>query len=167
MFFVKHPEVIKLGEIVATSAFDVTGEGWQPVSFDDFGKRVVIGAGTYYGTKALGKAFSKNNPSPSYNNANAIGTTRDNLLNSVDNPNLKSAVNELYRPGASIGSGSTADALTYEKTTGILLSRTGHATKALGYRTNLIKLLNSGSLSVSDKEIAIKILKDLQDALSK
>jgi hypothetical protein len=30
---------------------------------------MIVGAGTYFGTKALGEAFSKKNPSPSYNNA--------------------------------------------------------------------------------------------------
>ncbi|MBW8333124.1 MAG: FG-GAP-like repeat-containing protein [Prolixibacteraceae bacterium] len=69
MFVLKHPELVKLGEIAVTSGIDITGEGWQPVEFDDFSKRMIVGAGTYYGTKALGEAFSKKNPSPSYNNA--------------------------------------------------------------------------------------------------
>ncbi len=43
--------MVKLGEIAVTSGIDITGEGWQPVGFDDFGKCVLIGAGTYLGTK--------------------------------------------------------------------------------------------------------------------
>ena len=43
---------------------------------------------------------------------------RDSLLNSVSNGKLKNFVNMLYRPGAQIGSGSTADAIRYELQTG-------------------------------------------------
>ena len=97
----------------------------------------------------------------------SLGTARDNLLLSVEDPKLKSIINELYRPGAKIGSGSTGDVLIYEKLSGDLLSKTGHATKAFGYRVALQKMLNSNTLSNSDREIVIRLLKDLQNALSK
>jgi len=70
MFMAKSSSLVTLGEIGLTSAVDITGEGWQPVSFNDFGKRVVIGVGTYYGTKAISKAFSNKNTKVSYNNGN-------------------------------------------------------------------------------------------------
>ena len=35
MFVLKHPELVKLGEVAVTSGIDVTGEGWQPVGIDN------------------------------------------------------------------------------------------------------------------------------------
>ncbi len=39
---VKNRKLITLGEMAVTSAIDITGEGWQPVGFDDFTKRFTI-----------------------------------------------------------------------------------------------------------------------------
>jgi len=78
MFMFKHPQLVTLGEITVTSGIDFTGEGWQPVGFDDFFKRVVVGAGTYYGTKALGKAFSKKAPSVEHKVNNTINDIKKN-----------------------------------------------------------------------------------------
>ena len=62
-FLYKNKNLVKLGEIGLTSGVDITGEGWQPVALDDFGKRVAIGAGTHYGTKLVTKAFKGKTPS--------------------------------------------------------------------------------------------------------
>ena len=171
MFVLKHPELIKIGEVIITSGIDVTGEGWQPVGFDDFGKRVIVGAGTYYGTKALGEVFGKNNHSSKYNSvleeSNALGTARDNLLNSAENPKLKNIVNDLHRPGAQIGSGSSMDAFRFEQLTGGTVRGKSHFQKLIDYRTALQRLwANKATLSVSDQQIVKSLLNDIQNALS-
>ena len=56
----------------------------------------------------------------------ALMTRRAALLGQVTNPKLKGIINELYRIGAKIGNGGTADAVRYEQATGILLSKEGH-----------------------------------------
>lgn len=50
-----------------------------------------------------------------------MGTARDNLLNVVENPKLRNIVNDLYRPGAKVGSGSSMDVFRLEQLTGVLL----------------------------------------------
>lgn len=57
-FVIKNPELMALGHTVVTSGADFTGEGWQPVSFDDFANRAVVSALTYYGSKELIKVGS-------------------------------------------------------------------------------------------------------------
>ena len=63
-----------------------------------------------------------------------LGTARDNLLNTVTNPKLRNIINDLYRPGAKVGSGSTAD---YVRTIGDSV----HITKARNYVNGLRDLL--------------------------
>ena len=52
--------ILKVGEIVATSAIDITGEGWQNVSFSDFGQRVAVGLATMAATDQISKLQAKN-----------------------------------------------------------------------------------------------------------
>ncbi len=168
MFMVNNAKYVKAGEILLTSGVDITGEGWQGVSFSQFGQRAVTGLATMAATDLISKQFKKQ-PDVSIEQKvdNAVGTARDNILNSdISDPKLNNIANELYRPNAKIGSGSTADVLRYEKLTGELLSKTGHQTKALIYRNTLQKMINSGTLSPSDHELAKRLLIDLQDALS-
>lgn len=168
MFMVNNAKLVKTGEVLLTSAVDVTGEGWQGVSFTQFGQRAVTGIATMAATDFISNQFKKT-PDLSIEQKvdHSIGTARDNILNSdISDPKLKNIANELYRPNAKIGSGSTADVLRYEKLTGELLSKTGHQTKALIYRNTLQKMINSGALSPSDYELAKRLLIDLQDALS-
>nr|NQU91949.1 RHS repeat-associated core domain-containing protein [Bacteroidota bacterium] len=65
MFMASNSGWITAGEIAVTSGIDITGEGWQPVSGNDFGKRVVIGGATWGASKLLGKAFKGKNSSMS------------------------------------------------------------------------------------------------------
>ena len=59
MFMVKNAKLVKAGEIVATSAIDITGEGWQDVSFNQFGQRAVTGIATMYASDYISKQFKK------------------------------------------------------------------------------------------------------------
>ncbi len=55
---VKNTKLITLGEMVATSAVDITGEGWQKVGMDDFTKRFGIGL-TIYGINDIVGDYTK------------------------------------------------------------------------------------------------------------
>jgi hypothetical protein len=94
-----------------------------------------------------------------------LGTARDNLLNAAQNPKLRDAINNLYRPGAKVGSGSSMDAYRFEQATGQLLSPTGHGQKLFDRRTQLQKLLHDPNLSPSDRQITKDLLIDIQNAL--
>lgn len=84
---------------------------------------------------------------------------RASLLTKITNPKLKTILKELYREGAKIGNGSTADALKYEIATGQALSKTGHAQKAYDYRRALINLWhNKGQLNAVEKRVVKELL---------
>ena len=56
-----------------------------------------------------------------------LGTNmRESLINSVDDPTLKKAIGEVYRPGSIVGDGGTADIIRFEQETGILLTQLSH-----------------------------------------
>ena len=55
---VKNSKLIYAGEIITTSAVDITGEGWQPVNMDDFSQRVAIGL-TIYGINDVVGDYTK------------------------------------------------------------------------------------------------------------
>lgn len=48
----------------------------------------------------------------------ASQTAREALLNAAKDTKLRNLISDLYRKGAKIGSGSTADAIRYERSTG-------------------------------------------------
>ena len=94
-------------------------------------------------------------------------TARDNLLSAVQNSKLRNIVNDLYRPGAKIGSGSSMDAFRLEQLTGGTVGGKTHAIKLLNYRTALQRVWgNRANLSASDRQITKQLLEDIQDALS-
>jgi len=68
------------------------------------------------------------------------------------NLRLKNFLSEYYRPNASIGNGSSADALIYEATTGHMLSPTGHYQKVQGAKAFFTKLLNSSPAVLTEFE---------------
>jgi hypothetical protein len=87
-----------------------------------------------------------------------LGTARDNLLHAAQNPRLRDAINNLYRPGSKLGSGSSMDALRIEGS---------HLEKVLGRRTQLQRIVNEETLNATERKIARDLLIDIQDALSK
>jgi len=90
---------------------------------------------------------------------------RDQLLDSVSNDKLKSCINEMYRPGASIGDGGLADAIRYELTTGQLVGGKSHITKGLERVRNLENIIAKQNLSNADLKIATDLLNDLKEVL--
>jgi len=96
-----------------------------------------------------------------------LPTPRDSFLNNATNPKLKNAINQLYRPGARTGSGSTADALRYELRTGGLVGGRSHVQKAKGFARNIERIIKRENLNIKDYQIADYILNDLRDALGR
>ncbi len=95
----------------------------------------------------------------------------DSLRASMEKPNvqdenLSNIIDDLYRPNAKIGSGSTADAVRYEIATGEKVGGRGHIEKAETYSKALQDWLNKNpQASTSDKAAAENVLKDMQNAL--
>jgi len=98
---------------------------------------------------------------------NLLPSPRSSLLNEASDPRLRNAIGNLYRQNAKIGSGSSMDAVRFEKATGQLLSPTGHVQKLLDRRAQLTRLLSDKSLSASDRAVVKRLLIDIQDALSR
>jgi RHS repeat-associated protein len=95
-----------------------------------------------------------------------LDTPRNTLLNSAKDSRLRDAIENLYKPNAKVGSGSSMDALRYEEETGELLSKSGHKQKLIERRTQLTDVLHDENVSQSDKNIAKDLLIDIQNALS-
>ena len=92
-----------------------------------------------------------------------VGSMRESLLRTVQNPKLRNAVNELYRSGASIGDGGTAAALRHEFSSGQALR---HLPKAQERIRNLENIIRQQNLSSSEDAIARKLLRDLHSAVN-
>ena len=106
--------------------------------------------GVYAGTVAFG----------------SIGNARMNALQTASNPRLVNMIDQLYRPTAKVGSGSTADAIRHEMRTGELLSKSGHFLKGMQSRTALLRIFRGQPLTAAEKELVWRILVDIQNALS-
>lgn len=97
------------------------------------------------------------------NHVNA--NNREALLESVSNQKLKNAVNQIYRPGATVGDGGLADAIKHELKTGELVGGKSHITKGKERIRNLENIINKQNLNTKDLEIAKQLLHDLKNAL--
>ena len=84
----------------------------------------------------------------------------------VQDTKLSGLMDDLYRDGAKIGTGSTADAVRYEISAGQPVGGVFHAQKAQDYSTALQKWLNDNlSAPFNDRSAASNVLRDLQNAL--
>lgn len=81
-------------------------------------------------------------------------------------PALSGILSQLYRPGAQIGSGSTAAAVRHEKATGGQVGGKEHDQKA---RDNIVALQrwlrNNPTASPGDRAAAENVIRDMQSAL--
>lgn len=87
------------------------------------------------------------------------------LLEEAKTQEVKDLVKQLYRPGAKIGDGGTADALKHEKKTGENIGNKGHEQKAKERVAQINKLLSKYP-NHQDKELLLKLKKDLENALN-
>ena len=90
------------------------------------------------------------------------GSTRDKLLATVQDPELSKIVNELYRPGATVGDGGTAAILVEEFSKG----SSTHLLKATERLKQLKKLASSGKLGLNDLDVVEALIDDLESAIS-
>ena len=116
--------------------------------------------------KVFGKTYT------SYGNIQVAGVSGllasrgANFLQGVSNTKLQNIINNLYKPGAQIGDGSTMDALRYEIQTGLKVGGRQHAIKSFESRNGLLRLWRSGKLNPTERSVVKQLLIDLQDALS-
>ena len=90
------------------------------------------------------------------------GSSRDKLLTTVQNSELRKIVNELYRPGASVGDGGTAAILVEEFNNG----SSTHLIKAIERLKQLRNLASSGKLGFNDLDVVEALIDDLEYAVS-
>jgi filamentous hemagglutinin len=84
----------------------------------------------------------------------------------VTDTKLSGLMDDLYRDGAKIGTGSTADAVRYETATGTPVGNVFHSQKAQDYSVALQKWLEANpTASFSDRSAAQNVLRDLQNSL--
>ncbi len=90
------------------------------------------------------------------------GTTRDKLMTTVQDSQLRSIVNELYRPGATVGDGGTADILVKEYYAGT----SKHLIKAKARLVQLNRLADSSTLNLDDWDILDALRADLENTIN-
>ena len=96
------------------------------------------------------------------NRPELTGNTRDKLLSTVQNSDLSKIVNELYRPGATVGDGGTASILVQEFNSGT----SKHLIKATERVKQLKSLSTSGKLGLKDLDVVDALINDLEYAIS-
>lgn len=84
----------------------------------------------------------------------------------VQDSKLSGLIDDLYRDGAKIGTGSTTDAIRYETSAGQPVGGVFPTQKAQDYSTALQKWLNDNpNAPFSDRSAASNVLRNLQNAL--
>lgn len=86
--------------------------------------------------------------------------------NNVGNPELRGAVNEIFRGRDRTVPGGTAGAIIFERITGQAVGGRSHIEKGQGRAKQLERILQQPSLSPQDQTIARNILNDLREALN-
>ena len=89
------------------------------------------------------------------------GTNREKLLSTVQDPTLKRFVDQIYRPGATVGDGGTADKLIAEFYEG----DARHLPKANERLNGINRIINSGKLGLNDLDLAEALRDDLKNAI--
>lgn len=82
---------------------------------------------------------------------------RDFLLERAKDPRVRDLIDQLWRPGARLGNGSSMDAFRIEGS---------HLLKLLQRRANIMKWIRDAELGAGDRSIVRTILIDIQNALS-
>ncbi|MCR5491361.1 MAG: hypothetical protein K6F32_04455 [Bacilli bacterium] len=94
-----------------------------------------------------------------------MSTKGQELLSQAKTLEVKNIIEQLYRPGATIGDGGTADALRHEKKTGQSTGGKSHEGKARE-RISQIKRILDKRKDHPDKDLLQRLLDDLTDALN-
>lgn len=96
------------------------------------------------------------------NRPELTGNTRDKLLSTVQSLDLYNIINELYRPGATVGDGGTASILIQEFNNGA----SKHLIKAKERVKQLKNLSTSGKLGLNDLDVVDALINDLEDTIN-
>jgi hypothetical protein len=94
------------------------------------------------------------------------GLMRVKLLSQVTDGKLRNIISDLYKATSSLGDGGTADAVLYERATGMTVGGTFHSSKAMQYSTALQSAISSGRLSAQESGVAQFVLDQLTHALT-
>ena len=142
--------------------------------------RISLTPGGAFGVTSVGVADDLLKPSgvakaPVTSGGTANAATASQLTDSlaakmekpiVQDSRLSSLMDDLYRDGAKIGSGSTADAVRHELATGQPVGGVWHTQKAQDYSIALTKWLKDNpNAPFGDRSAATNVLRDLQNAL--
>ena len=95
------------------------------------------------------------------NHPELTGTNREKLLSMVQDTKLAAYINEVYRPGASVGDGGAADKLIMEFYEG----SSRHLPKAKERLVGINRIIDSGKLGLNDLGIAEALRDDLEYAI--
>jgi RHS repeat-associated protein len=95
-----------------------------------------------------------------------VNFARNELLSAVTDQGLKDVIDNLLRPNAGVGDGSSMAAFREEVQTGAKVGGRSHGLKLIERRTQLMRLYRSGRLNPTDRAIAKGLLIAIQDALS-
>ena len=95
---------------------------------------------------------------------NALKNAREKLLNSVKSEKAKRIISELYRPGAKVGDGGTADMLRDEAINGVQPGKKSHYQKAVDRVREITKVLNKHQ-APEDEEILKREKEKLEKAI--
>ena len=71
----------------------------------------------------------------------------------------------MYREGATIGDGIAMAAASYQIKTGNLVAGKDHIKKIEERISNLTNIMKSQNLNSNDKDLAVKLLKDMNESL--
>lgn len=83
MFMASNSKWLRVGEIALTSSIDITGEGWQPVTGQQFGQRIATSAVSWGLTEVFKSSFNKVlNVEPKVDNSinSALTVTTDGVV---------------------------------------------------------------------------------------
>ncbi len=87
-------------------------------------------------------------------------------MSKIYDQKLKNFIWNLYKDSSTYWNWSTADAIRYEKTTGIAVQWLFHSDKWQQTLIDIENHINSGILTGSDKNIATSLIQDLRNALN-
>ena len=172
-----HPEAYLLGAGAAIRAVaDVVGVEISAVTvgaIKGFGQLIGKVSGIFRSDETIDEIPSgKNNEIGNLAHNRTLHETykaelRQNMEKPVvQHPKLQNIVDDLYKPNAKVGSGSTAAAIREELSTGNQVGGKYHYEKGELYRRGLQNWLeNNPNANLGDKVIAKNLLKDLNDAM--
>lgn len=130
-----------------------------PVAAQGLAQQALLGGGS--GIETSYGESSGNISELLENRPELTGTNREKLLSMVQDTKLAAYINEVYRPGASVGDGGTADKLIMEFYEG----SSRHLPKAKERLVGINRIIDSGKLGLNDLDIAEALRDDLEYAI--